>query len=404
MKLIIAGGGTGGHLFPGIAVAEEFLSRNPANEVLFVGTERGIEARAVPAEGYQLELISAAGIRGKGTFSQIKGAAMMAYGYAQSRKILKKFRPDMVLGVGGYASLPMVLASRGMAIPRFIHEQNAIPGLTNRLLARFASKVFITLEESARYFPSATTQLTGNPLRRQILNMVDKANPPQPPFIKGGEKPLPSGSGGFLQGAHTGLSEKILDFPPPLQGEGRGGDGAFHLFIFGGSQGAHAINAAMIEAVPLLKESSVGLAITHQTGEKECAEVAAAYRAAGVEAKVTPFISDMAVEYATADLIICRAGATTIAEVTACGKACLFIPFPHAVDDHQRRNAEALLKKDACFMMLEQELTGTTLAESILTLANDQPLVHHTGDLAFSLARLDAARIIVDEMMKGSGA
>ena len=377
MKLIIAGGGTGGHLFPGIAVAEEFLSRDLANEVLFVGTAHGIEARAVPAAGYRLELISAAGIRGKGILSQIKGAAMMIYGYAQSRKILKSFRPDMVLGVGGYASLPMVLAAGGMAIPRFIHEQNAIPGQTNRLLARFASKVFITLEESARYFPSATTQKTGNPLRRQILNMVEKANPPQPPFVKGGS------------------------YPPPLQGEGLGGDGGFHLFIFGGSQGAHAINTAMIGALPLLKESPIRLLITHQTGEKDYAEVAAAYREAGVEANVTPFISDMATEYAGADLIICRAGATTIAEITACGKACLFIPFPHAVDDHQRRNAEALLKKDACFMMLERELSGKTVAESILTLANDLPLVRRTGDFAFSLARLDAARIIVDEMVDG---
>lgn len=367
MKLVIAGGGTGGHLFPGIAVAEEFLSRDPANRVLFVGTERGIEARAVPAAGYSLELISAAGIRGKGTLSQVKGAAMMAYGYAQSRKILKSFCPDMVLGVGGYASLPMVLAACGMQIPRFIHEQNAIPGLTNRLLARFSSKVFITLEESARYFPSATTQLTGNPLRRQILDMVAKANPPQPPFIKGGCE-----------------AKRV---------------GKFHLFIFGGSQGAHAINAAMIEALPLLKENGVRVAITHQTGEKECAEVAAAYRTAGIEAQVTPFIGNMAAEYAKADLIICRAGATTIAEVTACGKACLFIPFPHAVDDHQRRNAEALLKKDACFMMLERELTGGTLAENILTLAADPGLVRRTGELAFSLARLDAAGIIVDQMM-----
>ncbi|MFZ4854853.1 MAG: undecaprenyldiphospho-muramoylpentapeptide beta-N-acetylglucosaminyltransferase [Desulfuromonadaceae bacterium] len=371
MKLIIAGGGTGGHLFPGIAVAEEFLSRDPANEVIFVGTERGIEARAVPAAGYRLELIAAAGIRGKGVLSQMKGAAMMMYGYAQSRKILKSFRPDMVLGVGGYASLPMVLASRGMAIPRFIHEQNAIPGLTNRLLARFASKVFITLEESARYFPSTATQMTGNPLRRQILDMVEKANPPSIPLSKGGCE----------------------------QRE----QGGFHLFIFGGSQGAHAINAAMIEALPTLKGSPINLTFTHQTGEKEYAEVAAAYRAAGVEATITPFISDMAAEYAAADLIICRAGATTIAEVTACGKACLFIPFPHAVDDHQRRNAEALLKKDACFMMLEQELTGTTLAESILTLANDPVLIQHTGDLAFSLARLDAAKIIVNEMVAAAG-
>jgi len=362
MKLIIAGGGTGGHLFPGIAVTEEFLSRDPGNEVLFVGTERGIEARAVPAAGYHLELISAAGIRGKRTLSQLKGVAMMIYGYAQSRKILKSFRPDMVLGVGGYASLPMVLAARGMRIPRFIHEQNAIPGQTNRLLAKFASKVFITLEESACYFPAATTLLTGNPLRRQILDMIENFS--------------------------TTCAEDDVRFADN-----------FRLFIFGGSQGAHAINAAMIEALPLLKKGRGKFIITHQTGEKECAEVTAAYRAAGVEAKVTSFISDMAAEYARADLIICRAGATTIAEVTACGKACLFIPFPHAVDDHQRRNAEALLKKDACFMMLERELTGETLAQSILTLAEDPNLVRSTGELAFSLARLDAARIIVDEMM-----
>ena len=367
MKLIIAGGGTGGHLFPGIAVAEEFLARDPANQVLFVGTERGIEARAVPAAGYNLELISAAGIRGKGTLSQLKGSAMMVYGYAQSRKILKRFRPDMVLGVGGYASLPMVLAARGMGIRRFIHEQNAIPGLTNRLLARFASTVFITLDESARYFPTATTLLTGNPLRRQILDMVDKAHTDQPPFVKGGC-------------------------------EAKRAEG-FRLFVFGGSQGAHAINAAMVEALPFLQKSRVNLVITHQTGEKDCSEVATAYHTAGVEALVTTFIGDMAAEYAKADLIICRAGATTIAEVTACGKACLFIPFPHAVDDHQRRNAEALLKKDACFMMLERELTGETIADSICRLAEDPELVRRTGEAAFGLARLDAARIIVDQMM-----
>ena len=364
MKLIIAGGGTGGHLFPGIAVAEEFLSRDPANQVLFVGTERGIESRAVPAAGYQLELISAAGIRGKGTFSQLKGLAMMAYGYAQSRKILRRFRPDMVLGVGGYASLPMVLAARGMAIPRFIHEQNAIPGLTNRLLAKFASKVFITLEESARYFP-ATTMLTGNPLRKQILDMVENIS---------------------LSSAKDDIRSA----------------NSFNLFIFGGSQGAHAINTAMIDALPLIKKSQTNLVITHQTGEKDFAEVTAAYRAAGVEANVTPFITDMASEYARADLIICRAGATTIAEVTACGKACMFIPFPHAVDDHQRRNAEALLKKDACFMMLEQELSGASLAGTIRTLAEDPGLIRRTGESAQILARLDAGKIIVDDMMNAN--
>ena len=370
MKLIIAGGGTGGHLFPGIAIAEEFLARDSANQVLFVGTERGIEARAVPAAGYPLKFISAAGIRGKGTLSQLKGSAMMVYGYAQSRKILKDFQPDIVIGVGGYASLPMVLAARGMGISRFIHEQNAIPGLTNRLLAKFASKVFITLEESARYFPSAQTILTGNPLRRQILDSL-------------GDREQGTGN-------RKDPAVPCTLHPAPC----------FHIFVFGGSQGAHAINTAMIEALPLLKKSRSNMIITHQTGEKDYAEVTAAYREAGVKANVTAFITDMAAEYAKADLVICRAGATTIAEVTACSKASLFIPFPHAVDDHQRRNAEALLKKDACFMMLERELSGITLAESICTLSGDPDLVHRTGDLAFSLARLDAARIIVNEMME----
>jgi len=187
---------------------------------------------------------------------------------------------------------------------------------------------------------------------------------------------------------------------PPLSkgGSEQSEQGGFRLFIFGGSQGAHAINNAMIEALPFVKGSRIRLDITHQTGERDCADVVAAYYAAGVKARITPFISEMATEYAKANLIICRAGATTIAEVTACGKACLFIPFPHAVDDHQRRNAEALLKKDACFMMLERELTGASLAEQIYRLAQDPGLVRRTGELAFSLARLDAARIIVDRM------
>jgi UDP-N-acetylglucosamine--N-acetylmuramyl-(pentapeptide) pyrophosphoryl-undecaprenol N-acetylglucosamine transferase len=361
MRLLIAGGGTGGHLFPGMAVAEEFLTRDPSNEVLFVGTERGIEARAVPAAGYRIELITAAGIRGKGILNQLKGTAMMLYGYALSRRILKRYRPDLVLGVGGYASLPMVLAAKGMQIPRYIHEQNAIPGMTNKLLARFADRVFITLEESARFFPKDTTQVTGNPLRRQILNMVS-----------------------------------VDRRDPTLETTGQ----TFRVFVFGGSQGAHAINSAMIAALPHLADLADRLEICHQTGENDCPEVRAAYGNNGIPSTVQAFISDMAAEYHKADLIICRAGATTIAEVTACGKACLFIPFPHAVDDHQRRNAEALLKKQACFMLLEHELSGERLAATIRGLMNDPETLRRTGEAAFGLARLDAAKIIVDEMTK----
>ena len=367
MRLLIAGGGTGGHLFPGMAVAEEFLARDPANQVLFVGTERGIEARAVPAAGYRLELISAAGVRGKGGFSQIKAAAMMLYGYAQSRRVLKKFRPDFVLGVGGYASLPMVLAARGMQVPCFIHEQNAIPGMTNKVLSRLVRQVFITLEESAKFFPKDRILVTGNPLRRQILDLVEQA----------------------------ALPGETVTLQSPGESERR-----FRIFVFGGSQGAHAINMAMIDALPHLAGMSGRLEICHQTGERDCSDVQTAYTASEIPARVHPFISDMASEYHKADLIICRAGATTIAEATACGKACLFIPFPHAVDDHQRRNAEALLKKQACFMLLEHELTGERLAEEIRKVMDDPKLLQETAEAAFGLARLDAAQIIVNEMVK----
>ncbi|QOX77894.1 undecaprenyldiphospho-muramoylpentapeptide beta-N-acetylglucosaminyltransferase [Trichlorobacter lovleyi] len=360
MKLIVAGGGTGGHLFPGIAVAEEFLSRDPANQVLFVGSERGIEARTIPRLGYQLELISAAGIRGKGSLAKLKGAAMMIYGYAQSRKILHRFQPDLVLGVGGYASLPMVMAARGMEIPRYIHEQNALPGMSNKVLSRVANKVFISLEESAKFFPRECTLLTGNPLRRQILEMLSK------------------------NGQEKQRSE------------------AFQLFVFGGSQGAHALNVALPQVVAQLsQEQQRRLKIIHQTGEADLLQVRSDYQANGLEADVRPFIDDMAAAYRQADLIICRAGATTIAEVTALGKACLFVPFPHATDDHQRKNAEALLKQGACEMLLEQEIGGKGLSDAIARLMENRDALKLIGENAAALARLDAARVIVDQMLEG---
>ncbi len=358
MRLIIAGGGTGGHLFPGIAVAEEFLVRDSKNEVLFVGTSNGIEARAVPAAGYKLELISAAGIRGKGLISQIRGGLMMLNGFRQSRKLIKSFQPDMVLGVGGYASLPMLLAARQMKVATCIHEQNAMPGKTNRLLGRLVDQIFITVEESTGFFDKVKTVLTGNPLRMQILSSCITAS--------------------VQQSAGNELN----------------------LLVFGGSQGAHALNSAMVEALPMLKKMERQINITHQTGAKELEEVIRGYRENGVDADVRAFIDDMATAYSKADLIICRAGATTIAELTACGKAALFIPFPYAVDDHQRRNAEVLVNHGAGFMLLEKDLSGSKLAEKILQLANDRRLLENTGKLAFGMARLDAARIMVDEIMK----
>jgi len=357
MKLIIAGGGTGGHLFPGIAVAEELLSRGPEHQVLFVGTEKGIEGRLLPRQGWAHRFIPAAGVRGKGTWGQVKGLAMLLHGYAESRKVLKEFRPDVVLGVGGYASAPLVLAARGLEIPRFIHEQNAIPGMTNRLLSRVALQVFISLASSARFFPKELTLLTGNPLRRAILDQVAAEN-----------------DAGRAAGRR--------------------------LLIFGGSSGAHSINEGMMAALPHLAAQRARLTITHQTGEQDLDQVRAGYAAAGFAAEVVPFIDNMAAAYHDADLIVCRAGATTIAEVTACGKPCLFIPFPHAVDDHQRRNAEALLSAGAGFMLLERELSGDRLAQEIVGLICDPEKLATTGAAARSLARLDAAKVIVDVMLK----
>lgn len=283
---------------------------------------------------------------------------MLLKAYAQSRRILKGFRPDRVLGVGGYASGPLVLAACGMGIRRFIHEQNAIPGFTNKTLARFVEKTFISLEESRPHFQGGVTVLTGNPLRRQILDQV------------------------------------------PEERRHNGADGEIRLLVFGGSAGAHSVNMAMCAALAHLGSLKDRLRITHQTGEADCAEVQAAYGEAGFRAEVVPFIDSMAAAYAVADLVVCRAGATTIAEVTACGKACIFIPYPYAVDDHQRRNAEALLKKGAGYMLLERELSGESLARLIGDLAAAPDQLETTGLCAKSLARLDAAQLIVDEMLK----
>ncbi|MBJ6726668.1 undecaprenyldiphospho-muramoylpentapeptide beta-N-acetylglucosaminyltransferase [Geomesophilobacter sediminis] len=357
MKMIIAGGGTGGHLFPGIAVADEFLATNSENKVLFVGTERGIEARLLPKLGYELGVITGAGIKGRGTWGQFKSAMLLLNGYAQSRKILKEFQPDIVLGVGGYASAPLLLAARGMGIKKiFIHEQNAIPGLANKILSRFSQRIFISMAESAALFPEGRTLLTGNPIRKEILWRFQERQ------------------------------RKVGD--------------EFRILVFGGSAGAHRINLTMLEALPHLAAVRDRLVITHQTGEKDCEEIRAGYQAQGVKANVAPFIEDMAAAYGAADLVICRAGATTIAEVTACGKGCIFIPYPYAADDHQRKNAEALVNKKAGFMILEEELNGEVLAGEILRLKANPEALAEVERNARSLAHLDAAQVIVTEMVR----
>jgi UDP-N-acetylglucosamine--N-acetylmuramyl-(pentapeptide) pyrophosphoryl-undecaprenol N-acetylglucosamine transferase len=357
MKLLIAGGGTGGHLFPGIAVAEEFLSRDAANEILFIGTRTGIEARVLPGLEYPLEFISVKGMRRKSLLEQAKGTVMLIKSYFQSKRLLERFRPDLVLGVGGYASGPVVLAAGKLPCRRFIHEQNSLPGFTNKLLARFAEKVFISFEESEIYFPAGKSVMTGNPLRSQILREVR------------------TDSGG------------------------RADPEEFRLLVFGGSAGAHSINMAIIDALSFLGNARSSLSIMHQSGANDLAEVKARYQKEGFNAEVLPFIDKMADAYHWADLVICRAGATTLAEVTACGKACIFIPFPFATDDHQRKNAQSLVEKGAGFMLLNRDLTGERLAHMIRELMEDREKLKIVGKCARKLARPDAAKIIVDEML-----
>jgi UDP-N-acetylglucosamine--N-acetylmuramyl-(pentapeptide) pyrophosphoryl-undecaprenol N-acetylglucosamine transferase len=352
-------------------VAEEVLAWEKGNEVLFIGTEKGIEARILPRLGFCLECIAAAGIRGKSGLSRVKGLAMLLYGYAQARRILQRFRPDVVLGVGGYASGPVVLAAGGIGLKRFIHEQNAIPGFTNKVLARFSDRVFISLAESEKFFPGGEILLTGNPIRKEILAE----------FLSDGNPIAFSG---------TSTSERVAG-------------GNFRLLVFGGSAGAHSINRALIDALPFLASYREKLAITHQTGENDQEEVREAYEREGFKAVTVPFIDNMAGAYRNADLIVCRAGATTVAEVTACGKACIFIPYPYAVDDHQRRNAEALLKKGAGFMILDRELSGESLARLITDLVANPDKIEDAGRNAKKLARLDAAQVIVAEMVNRAG-
>jgi len=360
VKLVIAGGGTGGHLFPGVAVAEEFLWRDTANEVLFIGTERGLEKKILPGLGYNLRTINVEGLKGKGLRSLI-GILKLPWSLVQSFGILGDFAPDMVLGVGGYASGPVVLAALMQGIPAAIAEQNAIPGETNKLLAKIVSRVFLSFPDNKHWSPAEKTVVTGNPIR-------------------------------------AGLLEKGL---------GAEHHERFTILVFGGSQGAHMINEAVIEAVDYLGEALGGIRIIHQTGADDMEKVRKAYEgkaAQGLIADVLPFINDMGAAYKESDLLICRAGATSIAEITACGKAAVYIPFPFAVADHQTRNAEALAAAGAAVMVPQKELDGRKLADIIIDFVKNPAKIRAMEKAAVQLGHPYAARQVVDEcvnIMKG---
>ena len=356
LSVLIAGGGTGGHLYPGIAVAREIVARVPDAQVAFVGTAAGLESRVVPREGFVLDVIRSAGLKGKSPAMLLRGMSLLPLSGVDAFRVLTRRQPSLVIGVGGYSSGPVVLLAALRGVPTLLMEQNATPGLTNRLLAPVVDAAAVTYEETTRFF-GGKAFVAGNPVR--------------PEFFQN-------------EGAH-GHAEQ-----PP---------GAARVLVFGGSQGAHAINLAMVEAAPRLAAATPRLAITHQTGERDLEMVRDGYRRAGLEARVEPFLFAMDREMNSADLVVCRAGATTLAELTAAGRASLLVPLPTATDDHQRKNALALVNQDAARMVEQAQMTGDRLAEEILSLAGDAPRRRRMEMAARRLARPNAARVIVDRVL-----
>ena len=351
LRVLIAGGGTGGHLFPGIAVAQAFQERCPQTKVLFVSRGNDFERTALERAGFPLATIAIEGFKGRGLWNQLRVLTGLPWALAQSAGVLWRFRPDLVVGLGSYSAGPVALAAWAARIPVVLCEQNTLPGITNRLLARLADRIFTSFERTAGGFDPQKVVWTGNPLRREILT--------------------------------AGRAQKS-------------NAGPFTVLVLGGSQGAHRLNTAMVEAlrrIPGLER----FAFIHQTGATDESEVAAAYQAAGATACVQAFFHDMADRYRAADLVVCRAGASTVAEITALGKAAVYVPFPFAADDHQRLNAEQMVAAGAAESIAEAGLTGEVLAERILYYVARPELLGQMEAESARLGKPDAAACIVDE-------
>jgi UDP-N-acetylglucosamine--N-acetylmuramyl-(pentapeptide) pyrophosphoryl-undecaprenol N-acetylglucosamine transferase len=354
MKCVIAGGGTGGHLFPGMAIAEAFVERERGNEVLFIGTERGIEARVLPGSRFPLKTIRAMPLKGRSLLGKGKALWFLPKAISEASVILKDFRPEIVVGVGGYASGPALVAAFFAGTKRAIHEQNVIPGLTNRILKWFSHRIFVSFEETGKYFSNRKVILTGNPIRKEITCI-------------GAER----------------MEEK-----------------SFNLLIFGGSAGARRINEAMIEALPLLQEIRTAWRIFHQAGKEDTERLSKAYAAKGFDAQVRPFFSEMGDYYRLADLVVCRAGAGTVAELAACGRAAILIPYPFAAHNHQWFNAQKLSDMGAARVIRDGEVNGRLLAEALLHLYRHPEERRKMEESVRILGKPRAAEEIVDHCYK----
>jgi len=336
------------------------MRREPGATVTFAGTARGLEGRVVPQEGFALDVIRSAGLKGKAIGSRLRGAALVPLGLLDAWRILSRRRPAVVIGVGGYSSGPVVMAAVLRGIPTLVLEQNAAPGLTNRLLARWVRAAAVTYEQTLPYFRGRGF-VTGNPVRPEFFTVRDVA-------------------------------------PSADRGSARR-----RLLILGGSQGAHAINVAVVAAAPELARREPGLAIVHQTGSRDLAEVRDGYQRAGIQAEPSAFVDAVAREMSAADLVICRAGATTLAELAAMGRAAVLVPFPAATDDHQRKNAQVLADAGAAVMIEERELSGARLADVTAALLADAARRQAMGEAIRPFARPDAAARIVDRIERLAG-
>jgi len=359
MRVVIAGGGTGGHLFPGIAVAEELKRREESADVVFIGTEHGIEASIIPREGYPIRYLRSEGVVGKSLMKKVRAGIQTVYSVFDSGTLLRQLRPDVVIGLGGYASFGPVLTAALMSVPTVVMEQNSVPGLANRILGRFADMVCLTYHESISFFAKHRTYITGNPVRQGIV---------------------------------TAKRESAYD----LFGLERG---KFTIFVFGGSLGAKKINGVVCGAFSYINDIREKIQFLHQTGKSDYDAVRETYRKWGFKGTVTAFVHQMGNAYAVADLVISRAGATTLAELTAVGRPAILIPYPYAAGNHQELNAQKLAEMGAARMILDHELDSETLAKNIRDLYESAETRHEMQRSSRSLGKPDAAQRVVDIVM-----
>ncbi len=352
MRVMIAGGGTGGHVYPGIALAREFQRQAAGTEILFVGTEKGLEARLLPREGFRLSTIRIRGLVGKGWVGGLLALLRLPIACWDAARLLSRFKPDLVIGSGGYASGPVILMAWLKRRKRVILETNLMPGLTNRFLAPLADLVVLAWEGSKAYLSGRQIRLLGSPIRRELLKAPPVSSPKKT------------------------------------------------IVLLGGSQGAHALNIAMLEAVDHFGFFKDEIEIIHQTGLEDYERVREAYGQKGIRARVEPFIQDMATVYQQATVLISRAGATTLAEITACGKPSILIPFPHAAGGHQELNARALEAAEAALVIRQEDLSGPFLAQLILDLLMDTERLERMSKASRQLGRRDAAEKIVEACLE----